>query len=1108
MMRYFLFLYLLFAISCSNNNKHTSGVPLNSFTQFQKIESSHSGISFSNTIKENLSTKENLFDNDFFYNGAGVAIGDINNDGLPDIFFTGNQVANKLYLNKGDLKFEDISATAKINTHKNWSNGVTLADVNEDGWLDIYISQGGPHTADKRANLLFINQKDLSFKESAAAYGLADKGISTQSAFFDYDKDGDLDCVVMNENALFGFDPISFFQRIETKPTLKHNSSSHFYRNDNGKFQDITKEAGLLNASFGLGLVVSDINEDGWLDIYIANDYYIPDAMYINNKNGKFTDQIKSKTKQISFYGMGADIEDINNDGLQDIFVLDMASSDHYRAKTLMASMNVENFDLLVNTFQFPYQYMYNSFQINLGNGVFNNHAHLTKMAKTDWSWTVLMMDFDNDEHKDIFITNGYRRYALDNDTQNKVRAAKIKYKGDVPLAVKKQLYDGMPTEKLPNLLFHNKTNLKFEEAAKNWGLAEPSYSNGTACADLDLDGDLDLVVSNIDQTAFLFQNQTSDNKAANYLRVKTRGTLSESFAKVLLKYNGRTQYVESKRVKGYRSSSENIAHFGLGKMEKIDSVIVKWLNGKEEIRTNVKANQTIEFNENEASNIADYTAPQYQNKYLKASSVGDLKLFYKHKENIYNDFAKEILLPYKQSTQGPIISKGDINNDGLDDIFITGSAGQKSQLFIQENGLFKKLKSPALEADNLYEDMEALFFDYDNDGDNDLLVLSGGNEFKAHTEIYENRLYQNDGKGNLKRINNAFTNFKNSKTLATIDYDKDGDLDLIIGNRIIPQNYPRPESSVIYKNENGKFVEQTALAEGLNTFGIINKILVTDFNNDGWDDFIAVGEWTGIGLFQNEKGRFKNISRQSDLDNEKGWWFSIGETDINKDGKKDYLIGNLGLNSKYKATKDKALRIYANDFDENGSADIVLSSKYKGDYVPFRGRECSSQQMPFIKEKFPTYDQFAKASIEDVYGEKLKDAYVAEANTFASILLINKGNGHFEKQILPIEAQAFPILDVVFFDVNKDGYEDAIIAGSIYNTEVETPRLDNDYGLVLISNQQSGYRVIKPLESGLYISGNVKSLEIIKVANKNKSYLLAAKNNDILSLFQFENSK
>ena len=593
--------YLLLILACTSNQNE---IPLAGKDKalFQRISSASTGIEFNNTIQEDIATKANLFDFDYFYNGAGVGIADLNNDNLPDIFFAGNQVSNKLYINKGNLQFEDISLSANINQNKNWSNGVTFADVNKDGWLDIYVSQGGPFEAAQRKNLLYINQGANTasedgypvFVESAEDYGLADQGLSTQSAFFDCDKDGDLDCIVVNENELYGTDPIKFFQITETNPEIKYNSSCHFYRNDSDGskviFTDITKEAGVLKPMFGLGLIVSDINGDGWLDMYVASDYYLPDALFINNKNGGFTDQIKSQTKQISFYGMGADVADINNDGLQDIFVLDMASSDHYRAKTLMASMNVSNFDLLVNTFEFPYQYMFNSLQLNLGNGAYNNVAHLTGMAKTDWSWAVLMSDFDNDQNRDIFITNGYRRYALDNDIQNKVRAAQAEYKGNVPLEVKKKLYYEMPTEKLSNQMFFNNTNLNFKEVTEEWGLNDPSYSNGAAVADLDRDGDLDLVVNNIDEEAFVYRNNSIETTGHNYLQVETQSSTSESFAKVTVKYQGQTQIAENKRVRGYMSACEDIVHFGLKDVSIVDSVIVEWLNGESEIRTGRKS--------------------------------------------------------------------------------------------------------------------------------------------------------------------------------------------------------------------------------------------------------------------------------------------------------------------------------------------------------------------------------------------------------------------------------------------------------------------------------------------------------------------------------------
>ncbi|MEL6944517.1 MAG: VCBS repeat-containing protein, partial [Bacteroidota bacterium] len=489
-------------------------------------------------------------------NGAGVGVADINNDGLQDIFFCGNQVENKLYLNQGNLKFKDISESSGINMGKQWSNGVTFADVNGDGRIDIYVSQGGPKESNDRRNLLFINQRNNSFQESGADYGLADEGISTQAAFFDYDKDGDLDCIVANENELYGVDPIRFFRTMAEQPDLRWKSSSHLYENQDGKFVDVTKEAGLLKPTFGLGLTVSDINDDGWLDIYIANDYYVPDNLYINLGNGSFRDEAKLRLNQMAFFGMGVDVADVNNDGAKDIFVLDMASSDHYRAKTLMASMNVQSFDLLVNKFELPHQYMFNALQVNVGSDQYQNVAHFGGVAKTDWSWAGLLADFNNDGWKDIFVTNGYRQYGLDNDLQRRVIAAKQKFRGEVPIEIKKELYESMPSEPLANLFYLNESNLHFSDQTDKSGLNQPSFSNGAAYADLDNDGDLDLVVNNIDAAAFLYKNLSSEQEEGNsYLRVQLQGKTSESFAEVTLLHQGQVQIAESKRTRGYYST-------------------------------------------------------------------------------------------------------------------------------------------------------------------------------------------------------------------------------------------------------------------------------------------------------------------------------------------------------------------------------------------------------------------------------------------------------------------------------------------------------------------------------------------------------------------------
>ncbi|MDW3646504.1 MAG: VCBS repeat-containing protein [Bacteroidia bacterium] len=1081
---------------------------------FEKIPASESGITFNNRVIADVATKENLFDFDFFYNGAGLGIADLNNDGLQDIFFAANQKDNALYLNRGKLKFEDISTSAGINDNKSWSNGVSFADVNQDGFLDIYVCQGGPkgdvNNGIERRNLLYINQGDMTFVEQALEYGLADEGISTQSVFFDFDKDGDLDCFVGNENWLFGTDPVSFKRLLEQRPELLRKSSSHLYRNDGGKFTDITKEAGLLRGSYALGVIASDLNQDGWIDLYISNDYYVPDFVFINQQDGTFKDENKDRLNHSSFYGMGVDIADLNNDGHQEIFVLDMASSDHFRSKTLMRSMSVDNFRLLVDELDLPYQYMFNSLQLNLGNGKYQNINHFAGTAKTDWSWAGLMADYDNDGYKDIYVTNGYRRYALDNDFQSKVYQAKVNYNGDVPLSIKKELYQQMPTEKLSNFLYRNDHKLHFEDVAKDWGVSDPAYSNGAAYADLDNDGDLELVVNNIDGQAFLYKNISREKKHGNFLSVETHAEAknSEPFARVYAKVKGQTLVVETNRVRGYLSAVPPIAHFGLGNARLIDTLRIEWPSGKFEERYRVKANSKITFSEAEArqpEGRADYAASGRMEK-TKLSEIG---LNFKHRENAYDDFAKEILLPYGQSTLGPYMSKADVNGDKLDDLYIGGAMGQSAALYLQGAEGFEMSDQGSFAQDAHFEDMESLFEDFDGDGDLDLFVVSGGNAEEASSEAYADRLYLNDGKGNFKRsLGHDFDEEKYSgKALAAIDFDKDGDMDIVVGNRINPQRYPQAAPSKLYKNEGGKFVDASLeIAPMLSDLGIINQVLATDFDGDGWEDLILAGEWTAIHLLKNNKGSFVNISENTELAAQKGWWFSITETDVNKDGKPDYLIGNVGLNSKFKTSHEKPFKVFANDFDSNGTLDIVLSYKNEaeGDYLPVRGRECSSQQMPFVAEKFPTYNAFAKATLDDIYGDELKDAFEYEVTTFASIILVNQGGGKFKIQQLPKEAQLFPIFSSEKLDYNKDGYEDLMLTGNIYNTEVETPRLDAGSGLILLSDQSGNYTSVSPEKSGLHIDGNAKDLIKVQMLN-GETHFIVSRNNSSLQGFKLK---
>jgi len=1073
---------------------------------FHLLSSNETGITFSNNIVEDVSTKENLFDFDYFYNGSGVGVLDINNDGLQDIFFAANQESNKLYLNSGNLNFNDITESAFSDTLDNWSTGVSIVDINNDGYQDIYLCQGGPYTQDRRKNLLYINNADNTFREAAEEYGLADRGISTQAVFFDFDRDGDLDCFVMNESMAYGLDPVSFTRLNLERRNELYISLSHMYINEGGFFVDRTKELNLDNPTFGLGIKVSDFNNDGWKDLYISNDYYLPDMLLINQKGTGFKDEIKEYLNQMSFYGMGMDIADVNNDGMSDIFVLDMAAGDHYRAKTLMKSMNVTNFKLLVEGLQFPHQYMFNSLQLASDNNTYRNIAQFAGVASTDWSWSALIEDFDFDGLKDIHITNGYRRYALDNDFQAKIRDAKVKYKNNVPLEIKKKLYASMPTEKLENVFYKNQDGLKFS----NWDVGSsnnpPSYSNGAAIADLDNDGDHDLIVNNMDDEAFIYQNLAADIGVNNFITIKNDPKSAYGIEKVELLAGDTILSYELSTVRGYLSSSEAAAYIGLGKIGSVAKVYVHWSNGEKSIVDNLTVNKIhyLKYNSNSIFKELVQLGDTYFDEILPMS----IGIDYVHTENEYDDFEDEILLPFKQSTLGPYVTSSDINNDNLDDLIFSNSSNNEIKIYTQTSTGFIDYRSDVISSLRSQEKGEVSFADLDKNGFMDLLIPASGNEEIDKSEYYRSRLLLGQKDGNFTSVDLPLTSGSTSK-LVTIDYDNDGDIDIIECKRHVAQKYPFHASSHVYSNEELIFEDHSkSVFPDLEEYGIINDMLVTDFDNDGWDDIIMVGEWTNIRFYKNEKGKFTDVSNDFNIPVLKGLWFDIEAIDLNNDNVDDYIVGNLGTNSKYKATTDKPLKIYGHDFDSNGTWDLVLSKMYKEDYVPLRGLECSSQQMPFIQDKFETYDLFAKATTDEIYGESLDSAYLRDINILESIALVSNENDGFDVIKLPKLAQISPVLDIEIMDVNHDGLSDIILNGNIYDTEVETPRLDGGRGLILLSDANGNLSSADENITGLDMNGNFKSMTKIYHKGSNSYVLVATENNNPARVYVLKHTK
>ena len=1067
---------------------------------FANLESSKSGITFSNNLTENDSL--NYFTYTYLYMGGGVATGDINNDGLVDVFFTGNQVENKLYLNKGNLEFEDITLKAGVAGDGRWYTGVTMADVNSDGFLDIYCSVSGKF--EPRDNQLFLNNGDGTFTERAKELGVADIGHSVQGTFFDYDRDGDLDLYVANYPPTKFNSPV--FAYVEHMKHVKDHQSDHLYRNDGGVFTDVTKEAGVLAYSLTLSATVGDLNNDSWPDIYISSDFSSPDFLYLNNQDGTFKEVVKKATNHTAFYGMGADISDFNNDGNLDICQVDMDAENHRRQKANMASMNPKLFWDGVNA-GFHYQYMHNCLQVNSGvfeGGIphFSNVSRMTGTSSTDWSWGPLFADFDNDGLKDLFISNGTRREINNNDYFNKIEEEDLT-EGDL---LRKSLE--IPSEKIDNFIYRNKGNYEFEHINKEWGIEYKGFSNGVAYCDLDNDGDLEIITNNIDDTASVFENHSSES--SNYIKVKFSGHPQNKHGignRVYVTSSEHTQLQELTLSRGFQSSVAPILHFGLGENDVIDELKVIWTDGKVELLKQVLVNQELEI---DYKNARYSTAPKEETGALFVKDESGLFPEHKHIENTFDDFEDQVLLPHKMSNFGPALAVGDLNDDGLDDYFIGGASKHSGALFYQTSEGFAKQNIDCFKDDVLSEDVGASIFDADNDGDNDLYVVSGGYEFLPKDQALQDRLYINDGKGKFTKAINVLPdmNISGSKVYPA-DFDKDGKQDLLVLGRQSPKAYPHPVSSFVLRNVSDEGLPGFELFdkgynEAFSNLGMATSAVITDFNSDGWSDVILVGEWMPIRVFENTTNGFKEVSEEMGLDKDStGWWWSIEQGDFDNDGDMDYILGNNGLNYKYKATPDATFDIFVNDFDKNQKDDIVLSYYEEGTQYPVRGRGCSSQQIPGIKQKFKDYESFANASLVDVYTEKaLESSLHYQVKSFASIYLENM-DGKFIIHELPNEAQVSSVNKILVDDFDKDEQLDVLIVGNLYSSEVETPRNDASHGLFLKGNGSGEFTPISASKSGFFVVGDSKDMVPIKA--KDQQFILVARNNDAINVVKLK---
>jgi len=1074
----------------------------NSGKLFDILTGKSTGITFVNDLTENYEV--NWWRYSYIYNGGAVCIGDVNNDNLQDLFFTGNLVESKLYLNKGNLKFEDITTKSGITTSKEkWPYGASMADVDGDGDLDLHIAMSRWDNPEHRTDELWINKGDGTFEEKASAFGLADKSYSTHANFFDFDNDGDLDMYLATH-------PVDFIDKNKTKYFQKieqgKNLSNMFYiNNGDNTFTESHLKVGINNHGYSLSASVGDINDDGFQDVFVSNDYAMYDYVYVNNGDGTFRDESLKAIKKTSINSMGTDISDFNNDGFLDMFVVDMDMEDNYTYKTFMLSSQVEVMRILINA-GYGYQNRSNSLQMNNGDGTFSEISRTANISTTDWSWTTFFTDFDNDGWKDLYIANGFLRdfHVDESETYHKLRRAVRIEDSTVYYEVRKEL----PTYVLdhPNYIFKNNGDLTFKDMRDEWGIYYPSITYGGGYADLDNDGDMDIVTSNVNQTPWVYRNNLEKmNTGNNWIQFKFKGYAKNSGGlgtKVKIYSGDKMQYIQHTSARGYITTLQDDCHFGLGKVAAVDLVEVEWLDGSKQILTNVPANQVVLLEHANASKSVKF-AEHYKGEKTFVRKTEELKTDFVHKEADYDDYLREFMLPHKMSTLGSGIAVADVNGDGTEDFYIGGAAGQSGALYMQNtNGSFTRSAWAQIAADGMAsEDAGALFFDADGDGDNDLYVASGSNEFAANDAKYADRLYMNDGKGAFSLSKDAIPAiYTSSSAVIGADYDKDGDMDLFIGGRQVPGRYLASASSMILQNNGGKFTDVTEnVAPMLKEIGMITSAIWTDFDNDNNLDLILTGDWMAVTFLKNKGGKFTDVTENTGLTNATGWWQSITGADFDNDGDMDYVVGNFGTNRRYKNTTAVSdghalpLEAFLYDFDKSGQEDFIMCYYQHDKLFPVKTRERMLEQIPTIAEKMPTWNAYGVASVQEMFGDDLDKSIHKSAYIFHSSVLMNEGNGKFTIKYLPNEAQISTVFGIVTDDFNEDGITDILCHGNFYNTEIEITRHDAGTGLMLYGKGDGTFAPQRGFVTGFKSDGDAKSLAtILDAKSKQPVYLIA----------------